>query len=154
MLEEVDERFGIVPYEIARDTTSQLVLVAMLDEPWGWWNVATLAAKLKMSMPDVRESVNSLVQVSVVERMSFELVRTEYKGRAFCVAPFGLRAARWMIRANFDALHPLAAQLGLSVRRALGFGSILDGCSCDCGRCCCGLPGPSTVESVTHRLKR
>lgn len=124
--------------EFATDEAVHLILVALLDDPWSLWTVQKLSEDLRLPLWTVYRRIERLRCNGIVQRVPF---RPEYRRPwRYWVSPDGLRPARWMIRANFEALHVMVAPLGLSVRKALGFGPSPDACRCDCGRCCCGLP--------------
>ncbi|SDH58598.1 hypothetical protein SAMN05216553_13114 [Lentzea fradiae] len=124
--------------EFADDVPVQLMLVALLDDPWRLWSVPTLAEALGQPHVTVYRRMDRLRHCGVVQRVPFWPERE--RPWRYWVSPDGLRSARWLIRANFEVLHETATPLGFSVRKALGFGSLLDACRCACGRCCCGLP--------------
>ncbi|WP_394614574.1 hypothetical protein JNUCC0626_32485 [Lentzea sp. JNUCC 0626] len=124
--------------EFADDVPVQLMLVALLDNPWRLWTVQKLAEFFRQSPWAIYRRMSRLRHCGMVQRVPFW---SDDDGPwPYWVSPDGLRSSRWLIRANFEVLHGLAVPLGLSVRKALGFGPLLDACRCDCGRCCCGLP--------------
>lgn len=124
--------------EFVMDEDAQLILVALLDDPWALWTSHKLSDDLKASLRGMQRRVERLRFNGIVQRVTFWPERD--RPWRYWVSPDGLRPAPWLIRANFEALHELAEPLGLSVRKALGFGPLLDACRCKCGRCCCGLP--------------
>lgn len=124
--------------EFATDEAVHLILVALLDDPWSLWTVQKLSEDLRLPLWTVYRRVERLRCNGIVQRVPFW--PEHRRPWRYWVSPDGLRPARWMIRANFEALHVMTAPLGLSVRKALGFGPSPDVCRCDCGQCCCGLP--------------
>ncbi|MFJ5987952.1 hypothetical protein [Lentzea sp. NPDC092896] len=124
--------------EFADDVQVQLMLVALLDDPWSLWTVPKLAEFLRQPLWTVYRRMERLRRCGLVQRVPFW--PEQERPWRYWVSPDGLRSSRWLIRANFELLHVMAVPLGLSVRKALGFGPVLDACRCDCGRCCCGLP--------------